>query len=617
MPHRVRAVRPTMAVARPVRVPLGGGGDRARSANCRVAVSRGRKSRHLRLRRITSARRWRSRSKRAQVSAIATILGLLLVVSFVANYIATTLPSQMAVNDGNHALQVENQLGHLVSVLQQLTGPSTQQVPIIQPISLGSLGIPPFAGPDGASLKGVPGQTTSAISAGLYSTLFQGPPIHVNRTYSTACNATSYPLYNNWQCNGANSFVSWYYTNCTNVPNCAFSFSATGGATFILNYVMDGVNLSVSATGNGGGSQQVGIFGNHTTAYLSVGGGTSENILIVGNYTRVTLNGTGNQNYTVLMVGDHDNFTAFPQGTSSQINVQGWGTNLTVNAGGGSANTFHVYYTGFNWQPSAGICPVDNLAQKWDNVTSPANFKISGGPIGSAIFNDTKGPVGGPIIINAWQMVYQNPVSYACVFHQTFIASAVTGLVPASLVVAFQNRYAPYAEVALDQGAVVYAQSGAVPVMVDPPPVSFNPLTGLAKIWAPAFLNPVQTQSGTGTTVVTVSESTSASYVFPSGGWLLNPAKPVKLSYQSPYYTAWMGYFCSNPSFSGTATLSLTVGGVVQPSQNCPQYLAPGTGHFADVYSPYAAGGTLGVVTVTLPAKSLVLNVAEFTVSTG
>jgi len=76
-------------------------------------------------------RAWRRRSRRAQVSAVATILGLLLVVTFIANYIATTLPNTMGQNDLQHELQVENQVSQLS-----------------EPITLGSIGAPPFAAPD-------------------------------------------------------------------------------------------------------------------------------------------------------------------------------------------------------------------------------------------------------------------------------------------------------------------------------------------------------------------------------------------------------------------------------------------------------------------------------------
>jgi len=58
-------------------------------------------------------RKWRRRGRRGQVAAVATIFGLLLVVVFIANYLTTTLPAQMSVNDLDHVIQVENQVGQL------------------------------------------------------------------------------------------------------------------------------------------------------------------------------------------------------------------------------------------------------------------------------------------------------------------------------------------------------------------------------------------------------------------------------------------------------------------------------------------------------------------------
>ncbi len=97
-------------------------------------------------------RAWRLRRRKAQVSAVATILGLLLVVTFIANYISTTLPNQMAVNDLNHEILVENQLGRLQSSLVAASSTGKVGVEVSQPLTLGSAGAPPFANPDGATI---------------------------------------------------------------------------------------------------------------------------------------------------------------------------------------------------------------------------------------------------------------------------------------------------------------------------------------------------------------------------------------------------------------------------------------------------------------------------------
>ena len=90
---------------------------------------------------------------------MATILGLLLVVTFIANYIATTLPNTMGQNDLQHELQVENQVSQLSALIQAVAGTDALGAQVSQPITLGSQGAPPFAGPDGGSI------TTSATVA--------------------------------------------------------------------------------------------------------------------------------------------------------------------------------------------------------------------------------------------------------------------------------------------------------------------------------------------------------------------------------------------------------------------------------------------------------------------
>ncbi len=516
----------------------------------------------------------------------------------------------MALNDANHALTVENQLGHLAAVLDTLSGPRSSRVPVIQPISLGSDALPPFAGPDGSRITGVPGQTTSAMSVGLYSISFNPPNGVVPFFYQNQSCKPNAPFYNLWACTGANANVSWYYKSCLGLPSCVFIFNATGGATFTLNYVLNNTSINVTAAGNGGGVQSIGIYGSHDNATLSVGGGTVENISIIGNYDNVTLFGTGNQNYNVLIVGNGDTFTAnLKQGSSNTVRVNGWGTNLTTIPGAGG--NFNVYYTGFDLRTSNGLCPMDDLAKTYDKVVQPLGTNNNGK--GVVTFNDTSG--GNSTVINGfWTEYFTNPISFPCIFYATFHATAVSGLLPASIVVDLQNRYAPYTEVALDQGAVVYAQAGAVPVLIDPPPVQYNPISRFATVWAPAFLTPVTTQQGTGTSVVTLNQFVSQNYSFPSGGWLVNPTKPLRLSYQTPYYAAWMNYFCGNAVYAKSAVLNLTVAGS-PVSQNCTAFLNPVGGHANDLYTPYKPGGLLGSVTVIVPARAVLLKVSEYAVS--
>jgi len=107
---------------------------------------------HGRRYRTGAHRRWRRRGRRAQVAPVATILGLLLVVTYIATFLSTTLPEEMSVNDLNHDLLVENQVGQMSVVTTQMILTDSLYGQESFPISLGSAGAPPFAGPDAAAV---------------------------------------------------------------------------------------------------------------------------------------------------------------------------------------------------------------------------------------------------------------------------------------------------------------------------------------------------------------------------------------------------------------------------------------------------------------------------------
>ncbi len=85
---------------------------------------------------------------------MATLLGLLLVVTYVANYLSNQLPGQMQANDLNHEILVENQLGRFGALLAATSAAGAIGAQSTQPLSLGSDSEPPFAKPDISYLSG-------------------------------------------------------------------------------------------------------------------------------------------------------------------------------------------------------------------------------------------------------------------------------------------------------------------------------------------------------------------------------------------------------------------------------------------------------------------------------
>ncbi|HTP54457.1 MAG TPA: hypothetical protein VML94_05815 [Thermoplasmata archaeon] len=119
---------------------------------------------------VRAPRAWRRRSRKAQVSAVATILGLLLVVTFVANYLTTTLPQYMSVNDVNHDLLVQNEVGRFSALLRDVSAAGAIDAALTQPLVLGSEGLAPFATPDPSSVSSTSSGSSESVSFGLSGT---------------------------------------------------------------------------------------------------------------------------------------------------------------------------------------------------------------------------------------------------------------------------------------------------------------------------------------------------------------------------------------------------------------------------------------------------------------
>ncbi|MFY9716680.1 MAG: hypothetical protein WAK40_01920 [Thermoplasmata archaeon] len=130
----------------------------------RPRSTRGTPRRHER---TAPARSWRRRGRKGQASAVATILGLMLVVTFIANYLTTTLPQYMSVNDVNHDLLVQNEVGRFAALLSAASSARAVDAALTQPLVLGSVGLPPFATPDSAAVSSTVYGSSESVTFGL------------------------------------------------------------------------------------------------------------------------------------------------------------------------------------------------------------------------------------------------------------------------------------------------------------------------------------------------------------------------------------------------------------------------------------------------------------------
>ncbi|MGA8302136.1 MAG: hypothetical protein WB873_00325, partial [Thermoplasmata archaeon] len=186
-------------------------------------------------------RKWRLRGRRGQVAAVATILGLLLVVTFIANYLTATLPGQMSVNELNHEIQVQDQVGRLQALLEAASSADAVGAQFTQPITLGGAGQPPFAGADSASIG-----PTSGLSFNLTFSL-AGPLVYAPPTGGTpnsgivgSCTLGAASLV----CAGTNHVT---YNFSAAVPT-NYAITSSGGGTYVINITDSGTSNASRST---------------------------------------------------------------------------------------------------------------------------------------------------------------------------------------------------------------------------------------------------------------------------------------------------------------------------------------------------------------------------------
>jgi hypothetical protein len=543
-------------------------------------------------------RKWRLRGRRGQVAAVATILGLLIVVVFVANYLTTTLPGQMAVNDLNHVIQVENQVGRFQALLLSTSAADAVGAEVTTPITLGSVGQPPFATADtgtiGPERNGSYFQVNSTLSGPLTYTPPTGGTAGGNHPAGCTIAATGAI------CTGTNHLqYNWSGSDVN------YAFTTTAG-TYLLNVTDSGASnvaqatITVSASGSNPLDLLV-IGSNDTIAVTIPTTGTFVNLFVFGNYdtTSFTATGAGATEHVQLYEdGVHDaDTTGGADGMTFIASIWG-GTDsvagpTTANANAGT--NFHVYFSGFN--PTGTACPVDNIATS-DTVSGGSTTE------GTYVANWNVTTSFTPTAVSGWTLssAIVSPIAAACPF---FAQSAIPfdlAQSSAGFDVHFLNTYMPSGDVAFDQGAVIYAQYGGVPLMIDGPSISAT-LAGTSfttvSMWFPVFTGTLPTDSGLSTTSLAarlVSVNTIALTAATSLG--IENTTNIVVTIHSPFAAAWANYFNSSGTFPGN-------------------WVCTPAGPACS--GPYSANVPMGTVVLTIPAKAplvaLTIQVATYSVS--
>jgi hypothetical protein len=434
------------------------------------------------------------RSRSGQVSAVATVLALLLFVSFLSTFVLEPLNGQMTRLEVQHEIQVENQFSEFQNDVE--IEASSPQLPLYlnSPVTLGSLSNPPFGHGSSGSVAPTTVPVGSSVSIPQYSSPKWGS--------GNLCTATA---------TGCGNSVS---NQCT--PPLDYNLSANSTTfTFDLTGSSDCVRLNVT--------------GNLDTITLEL---TGTSLLFV--FTLFGFNDTIILNNMFNAGGSHAYFYLYG----------GYDTYEGVNGPTGSGPGMYLSTSFIGESPTLTSCGIANQSStdRWsmtgDNSSNAVQNLSWYNSVGYATpYHQTNGWPGqsgphGDVI--GWQNV-STPIN--CAFYtERPIASAIGGVAAA-----LNNLYSAPASVAFDAGAVVFSAAGVDSVMVSPPPWTFSILNGVTTLSFTLF-----DFTSAGTSVITGSQTAdiqtflvSESYVsIPTGGTAV-------VEVTTSYPTAWMNFLSS------------------------------------------------------------------------
>ena len=513
------------------------------------------------------------------MSAVATILGLLIVVTFIASYLTTTLPNTMGQNDLQHDVQVQNQLAELSGLLQATAQSLSVGAQVSAPVTLGSASAPPFAGQDSAAisagnLSGGMKVNFTLVGPYTYNTPTGGPS--GGSISGSGCISSS----NSITCTTTAGSIVYNFTG-TLGGQSSYTITLEEGGTALIN--ISASHSSITFAGSLNPLVVLNVLGSNDTVSLTATS-NPESVLIFGSGDTLTLTGAATNSVTrVVVVGNHDTVTTLTLTGGNTVIASVYGSNDAVNPGTLSGSSkFSVYFNGFNPSSPSIRCPVDNLSSS-DTVSQPVG---GSGPF-TVTYNNTV--YSGSGTNGDWTVSYQTPTLFLC----PFVTQLILGLPgsgsakSAAFVVQLRNTYSPSATVAFDQGAVVYVQPQSIPIFVVPPRVSY--VRGVLSIFMPRFANAVGAESGVGTADISGRLLSATQLQLPGAGFILQNLSRVTITVITPFAAAWYTYFLDYPGFSSSWV-------------SCTGSNSVCTG----LWNP---GGPLGTVTVHIPATGLTLQV--------
>jgi hypothetical protein len=241
---------------------------------------------------------------------------------------------------------------------------------------------------------------------------------------------------------------------------------------------------------------------------------------------------------------------------------------------------------------------VENQLSRWDAslraaaavgavggvLTQPVTLGSAGAPPFAAADGSSVG-TESPGAGVAW--------SFTVVGTGVTIPQSTSGMVGASFVVHLRNSYTPPADVAFDQGAVVYAQTNGLPLLLVAPSINYT--AGTLTVWIPEFQGSVGSEVGTGVAELSARLTSVETLSLPADGYHLASGSSTVLTIVTPYAAAWMDYFASSSSLAGFATCA--------PASSVA------------CVGPFGFNGPVGTITFSVPATGLVMDIATYAVT--
>jgi hypothetical protein len=505
--------------------------------------------------RFRTIRQHRRRATRGQVAAVATILGLLLVVSFISAFVLQPLPKQMAALEFQHALQVENQLARLqATILAEAQNPQFG-LALTSPVTLGSQAAPPW----GAASPGQILPESGSIRTVTNYQLAHVVPHEPNWNNGSAC------LFGGaGKCASQGNIDTW---NVTNDNNTAFTITVNGNRNSV-QYNITGNNDTITIDWTGGDTGFVNFIVNGSDDHVIYNKGGSDTTSPIANF---------------YFFGQRDVFDFNPSGSHSSPGLM----------------TLSVVFVG----SLSLICPYGNLSStdRIGSLTaggSNLNMTVTWWNAVGYVTPPHTVPYPGASGKNEL-LTFQNVSGViGCAFTLGYATNYATQYGAGVLVHLF-NTYQPAVDIAYDQGAVVEAAQGGSSIMVSPPRLSYTvqPQGVVATLTLVNLLGNFSSTGGYSTADVASRVLSVQTVDIQNGQSHFYLATPLFLNVTTAFPAAWASFFKSAPTVfpSGPTCVPLSA---IAPPYSC---LEPPPGTLVKVSAALSAQGlTITTITATV-----------------